>query len=98
MHPLYEFIGKVSQSTSPVLVIGATGTGKRTGCTSHSLHGIAPQLRKTVEERSVYGLLMYRRGCAERFFSFAAINGNTALAGNTSAKVLGESRFTKTEL
>jgi two-component system response regulator HydG len=28
MHLLYDPIGKVSQSTSPVLVIGDTGTGK----------------------------------------------------------------------
>jgi transcriptional regulator with PAS, ATPase and Fis domain len=28
MHRLYELIGKVSQSTSPVLLIGETGTGK----------------------------------------------------------------------
>ena len=28
MHRLYELIGKVSQGTSPVLVIGETGTGK----------------------------------------------------------------------
>src|SRR5437016_3578258 len=28
MHLLFDLIGKVSQSTSPVLVIGDTGTGK----------------------------------------------------------------------
>jgi len=28
MHRLYELIRKVSQSTSPVLLIGETGTGK----------------------------------------------------------------------
>ena len=28
MQLLYELIGKVSQSTSPVLIIGETGTGK----------------------------------------------------------------------
>jgi len=28
MRRLYELIGKVSQSTSPVLLIGETGTGK----------------------------------------------------------------------
>jgi len=28
MHHLYELIGKVSQTTSPVLVTGETGTGK----------------------------------------------------------------------
>src|SRR5690348_17033413 len=41
MHDLYALIQKVSQTTSPVLLLGETGTGKE--LVAHCIHSLGPR-------------------------------------------------------